>query len=128
MNLMNHTIADRNCLHCGKPVKGRIDKKFCDDWCRNAFNNRLNSATNGIIRNINNALRRNRRILEELLPDGKQVIRMHRQQLLARGFDFGFITHTRISRKGMRYSFCYEYGYCFEMNSEFLLIRKNLFM
>jgi hypothetical protein len=25
----------KKCLACGKQLKGRIDKKFCDDYCRN---------------------------------------------------------------------------------------------
>ncbi len=37
-------LAQQNtatCQQCGKPVKGRIDKRFCDDFCRNAYNNNL---------------------------------------------------------------------------------------
>ena len=36
LKLMSDTLQQAYCLYCGKPVKGRIDKKFCDDWCRNA--------------------------------------------------------------------------------------------
>ena len=32
-------MEKRNCLECKDPVKGRIDKKFCSDYCRNAYNN-----------------------------------------------------------------------------------------
>jgi len=31
----------RHCRHCSKPVKGRTDKKFCSDGCRNAYNNAM---------------------------------------------------------------------------------------
>ncbi|MCH5686755.1 DUF2116 family Zn-ribbon domain-containing protein [Niabella sp. W65] len=48
----------KNCMACGKPVKGRSDKKFCDDYCRNAYNNRANGINSGIIRSINNDLKR----------------------------------------------------------------------
>ena len=65
------TATTRSCLACGKPVKGRIDKKFCDDYCRAAYNNELKSAANNYIRNVNNALGKNRRILESLLPEGE---------------------------------------------------------
>ena len=37
---MTTQVADSKvCLACGKPLKGRIDKKFCDDYCRNNYNN-----------------------------------------------------------------------------------------
>jgi len=30
---------NKTCLACGKILKGRVDKKFCDDYCRNNYNN-----------------------------------------------------------------------------------------
>ena len=60
-------IKTKLCLNCNKPVKGRTDKKFCDDYCRNNYNNQLKSNTINLVRNINNALGKNRRILENLL-------------------------------------------------------------
>ena len=62
----------RKCLVCGKPLKGRSDKKFCDDYCRSSYNNDLKSAANNYIRNVNNALGKNRRILESLLPGDRR--------------------------------------------------------
>ena len=38
-------MEEKMCPECGKPVFGRIDKKFCSDACRNAFNNKANSAS-----------------------------------------------------------------------------------
>ena len=52
------------CLNCEKTLKGRTDKKFCDDYCRNSYNNQLKASKNNLVRNINNALGKNRRILE----------------------------------------------------------------
>ncbi|WP_315824342.1 hypothetical protein [Paraflavitalea speifideaquila] len=60
-------LEPRNCPACGKPVKGRADKRFCDDYCRNNYNNQLNSDSVNYVRNVNNILRRNRRILEETM-------------------------------------------------------------
>ena len=28
------------CPECGEKIIGRVDKKFCSDYCRNAFNNK----------------------------------------------------------------------------------------
>ena len=57
------------CLDCGETIKGRSDKKFCNDICRNSYNNKLNSDTTNYVRNVNNILRKNRRVLEELIPE-----------------------------------------------------------
>ncbi|MEP7253841.1 MAG: hypothetical protein ABI683_15720, partial [Ginsengibacter sp.] len=61
------------CLTCGKQVKGRTDKKFCDDYCRNNYNNQLKSNSTNLIRNVNNALGKNRRILESLIPGSEDI-------------------------------------------------------
>lgn len=61
----------KNCLDCGDKLVGREDKKFCSDSCRNAFNNKINKDSTNYMRNINNKLRKNYRILSDLNPEGK---------------------------------------------------------
>ncbi|MEI9808189.1 MAG: hypothetical protein WDO16_10100 [Bacteroidota bacterium] len=73
----------KNCLACDKPLKGRSDKKFCDDYCRNTYNNQLKSISNNNIRNINNTLTKNRRILEGLLPETEETARAKRKNCSA---------------------------------------------
>jgi len=100
------------CLACESPIKGRMDKKFCDDSCRNNYNNRMNSYTNPLVRNINNILRRNRRILEELLaPLDKKVLVVERKKLIEKGFQFEYSTEHYHPDKKEHYYYCYEYGY-----------------
>ena len=99
----------RTCLACGKPIKGRADKKFCDDYCRNNYNNRLNSDATLIIRNINNALRKNRRILAEVVSSVDKSETISKEQLLEKGFDFQYITHTYTENR--IFNCCYDYGY-----------------
>ena len=111
------------CLHCGKPIKGRVDKKYCDDWCRTYFNNELNSQSIKIIREINSKLRRNRKVLKELLPKDRKSKRIPKIDFLSRGFDFCYSTHSRVSKKGFTFSFCYEFGWLALENEEFLLVR-----
>lgn len=113
----------RVCLDCGEPLSGRSDKKFCSDNCRNHYNNRLNSDTTNLMRNVNNALRKNRRILMELNPEGK--ITVHRERMLERGFQFEFMTSSYTTRKGATYIYCYEQGYLPLENDFYMLIRKK---
>ncbi len=114
----------KDCLTCGKQVKGRSDKKFCDDYCRNTHNNYLNSNFNNFVRNINNALRRNRRMLEELIPAGEQTVKCHKQKLADRGFNFSYHTHHYFNKKGDQYVFCYDLGYLM-LESDWMLIVKS---
>jgi hypothetical protein len=72
MNLIN-TATPRHCLCCNKTIKGRSDKKFCDDYCRNKFNNHLKSEAGWPIRGINSILRKNRRILEGIVKPGDTI-------------------------------------------------------
>lgn len=99
----------RTCLDCGETIKGRSDKKFCSDQCRNSYNNRLNRSEINFIRNVQNILRRNRRILNEL--SSKEPTRVYRDELIERGFNFTFHTHTFTTKDGETYYFCFDQGY-----------------
>ena len=89
------TATETNlCLNCEKPLKGRTDKKFCDDYCRNSYNNQLKAAKNNLVRNINNALGKNRRILESFFKPKEDKVNIHKDKLLEKGFQFKYITHT----------------------------------
>ena len=117
--------SSRSCLECGEPFRGRIDKKFCSDTCRIAFNNRLNSDDTSYVRNINNILRKNRRILMSMNPTGKN--RVSYQKLKARGFDFSHFTSTYRTRDGAQYYYCYEHGYLPIEKDWYLLVIKNVY-
>ena len=112
------------CLDCGEPLIGRADKKFCNDQCRNNYNNRLNSDTSALVRKINNALRKNRMILAELNPTGK--ITVHKDKLTNQGFNFNYFTHLYITQKGHTYKFVYEYGYLQLENDFYMLVQREL--
>jgi hypothetical protein len=113
------------CLNCNKPVKGRTDKKFCDDFCRNNYNNQLKSNTINLVRNINNALGKNRRILENLFIAGEEMAKTTRNKLLQKGFQFKYITHTYTNKKGNIYFFCYDIGYLPLESDWYLLVKRK---
>jgi hypothetical protein len=116
---------EKRCLACDKPLKGRSDKKFCDDYCRSAYNNELKSAINNQMRNINNALGKNRRILEELLPENEETAKTTKEKLLQKGFLFKYVTHLYTTKSGKIYHYCYDYGYLPLDNDWFLIVRKK---
>ena len=121
---MAQAVAVRKCLYCDKNLNGRADKKFCNDYCRNAFNNQLKSANSPIVRNINNALIKNRRILEAMLGEEKMV-KQPKEKLLNQGFNFKYFTHHYTNQKGNVYVFCYEYGYLPLEHEWFLIVKRK---
>ena len=118
-------VANKTCLTCGKIVRGRSDKKFCDDYCRNNYNNQLKAGDNNYVRNINNMLRKNRRILHEILSCNEAIAKTTKDKLVHDGFRFNYITHTYTNHKGNTYFFCYDYGYLPLEQDWFLVVRRK---
>lgn len=116
-------MTDKRCLACGQPIMGRADKKYCDDTCRSAYNNRRNGRKVNLLRNVNRVLSRNRQILAELNPHGKARVR--RELLVQQGFNFEYFTSLYETRKGARYFFCYDQGYLLLNNDEVVLVVKQ---
>ena len=113
----------KTCLNCEDEIKGRTDKKFCSDYCRNQYNNSLNRDANNYVRNVNNILRKNRRILSDLNPAGK--VKIHKNKLSEQGFNFNYFTSIYKTKTGKTYFFCYEQGYLSLDKEFFVLVRKK---
>ena len=115
------------CLYCDKTLKGRIDKKFCDDNCRNNYNNqqKAKGSHSSYVRNVNNALLKNRKILETILPEKEETAKANKEKLLHLGFQIKYLTHTYTTKTGKRYFFCYDYGYLPLDNDWFMIVRKK---
>ena len=114
---------EKACPECGEKLRGRTDKKFCSDYCRNSYHNKLNKESTNLVRNINNSLRRNHRILEELNPKGKTSV--PRSKLLSNGFDFEYFTSIYTTKTGNRYYFVYDQGYLPLENDFSALVKRN---
>lgn len=116
-------MEERKCLDCDNPISGRKDKKFCSDYCRNNYHNKLNESNNAYVRRVNAILRKNRRILEMLNPSGKAKI--NAMKLAEEGFNFHFYTNTYETKSGNKYFFCYDQGYIKIDNEWFALVVKQ---
>lgn len=114
---------DRKCLECETSIFGREDKKFCSDYCRNAFNNKINKDEKNYIRNVNNRLRKNWRILESLNPN--QKTKTSKTKLVEQGFDFNYFTSIYTTKTGNVYYFVYNQGYLALENDYYALVKRK---
>lgn len=112
------------CVECGEQIIGRADKKFCSDQCRVSFNNKARSEKSNYVRNVNNILGKNRRILEQLNPTGKTKVSRSKLSLL--GFDFTYHTDIYKTKEGSIYRYCYEQGYLEIDPKTLLLVKKEI--
>mgnify|MGYP000698780425 CR=1 FL=1 len=116
-------MSYKKCLECDEKVLGRIDKKFCSDYCRNAYNNKINKESKNLVRNTNNRLRKNYKILSDLNISGKTKV--SRRKLFDKGFDFKFITSIYITKTGNTYFYVYDQGYLELENEMYLLVKQD---
>lgn len=112
------------CQYCNKEIRGRSDKKFCDDYCRNLFHNQLNAKSNQNLRIINSILKKNRNILASFLKAETAFEKVSKEKLLESGFQFKYYTHSVPHKNGSINYFCYDHGYLM-LNKDWLLVVRE---
>lgn len=116
-------MEQRTCIECGETLKGRADQKFCNDLCRNAYNNKKLGKSSNYMRKVNRILKQNYTILKDLNPDEKGTT--FRSALEKQGFQFDYHTHLYTTRAGRVYYFVYDQGYAELENNKYLLVKKE---
>jgi predicted nucleic acid-binding Zn ribbon protein len=115
---------EKTCPECGGKILGRADKKFCSDGCRNAHNNNLNKDKTNLLRNVNNRLRKNYRLLQKL--NAKDKTKVKKETLLKHGFNFNFFTGQYVTKTGSVYFYVYDQGYLALENDWYLLVKVDI--
>lgn len=110
-----------NCRHCERPLRGRIDKKFCDDRCRNQFNNQERSVNDQVSRMINAILGKNRRILKALY-DARRF-RVKKTTLEQLGFRADYHTHRKRVGRGKLCICYYDHGIISNVDESYKITR-----
>jgi hypothetical protein len=59
--------------------------------------------------------------MESFLPETEDTTKTTKQNLLIKGFQFKYLTHTYTNKKGNTYTFCYDYGFL-ELDQDWLLL------
>ena len=112
----------RKCLECQEILHGRSDKKFCGDYCRNTYNNKLNSESNKTVRKINKTLKRNYTILKSNFQNQEKIV--SKTNLVNLGFDFNYFTGIESNNKKKCY-ILYDRGYIPLTKQRYLIIKKQ---
>ena len=112
------------CLECGEKIVGREDKKFCSDGCRNTYNNKINKDSTNFMRNINNKLRKNYRILSEINTEGKS--KTTRAKILSKGLDYELFTNILETKTAYTYFFVYDQGHRTLEDDFYKLVKKEI--
>ena len=113
----------KKCPVCDTPIIGRSDKKYCSDDCRASYHNARNRSSNIKIRKINRILRRNRKILFEMICEDLQKI--PKSMLQEKGFDFDHYTRE-MQDKGNGYKACYDIAYQVVEEEKELNMRRKI--
>jgi hypothetical protein len=118
-------MESKKCSECQEPLRGRIDQKFCSDLCRNTFHNRANHENTFYVKQINIILKRNRKAIHDLIEkSGEETVKVHKNRLVDRGYNFTYQTHSYTTRKGTVYHFCYEYGFLPLEGDYYFLVKR----
>ena len=113
----------KTCPVCGEIIRGRSDKKYCSDFCRNAFHNKHNSEKNAYINKVNRILRKNHQILTRLNPKDKTTT--HIKKLHQEGFNFDYFTNIYETKSGRVYKFCYDQGFLELDDGYFAIVKRE---
>ena len=89
------------------------------------MNRQRNAGENKVVKHINFALARNRRILADVLPSCHAAAQTSREYLVQQGFQFKYLTHMHTDKCGHQIFFCYEFGLSPLNDDQYLLFRHE---
>lgn len=100
------------CINCGKELKGRAGKKFCDDQCRSTYHNNLYKENDIALRTINKILKKNYYILRKVIEEAPNE-KFSLESLSLLGFNPNHYTSINLkttTKHIIEYS-CYDINY-----------------
>jgi hypothetical protein len=116
------STSSKNCLFCHDRIQGRTDKKFCNDYCRSAFNNQHAVSKLSSIRSITHILVKNRKVLEKWANKKRNPVKL--QDVLSDGLNLTYCTQTVLQPVGNPHCFCYDYGYQLLPNDQCRILQQ----
>jgi len=102
-------METKKCIFCETELKGgRSDRKYCDAQCRASYHNAQTKEKEQNVRQINDILKKNWKILKMLNPKGHSTVR--KSFLDEQGYNFNYFTNVYLTVPGKVYYFCYDMG------------------
>ena len=97
----------RECAECGHKLVGRTDKKFCNDYCRNSFNNKRYRKEQYAKREIQGVLNVNYSILKSICSQNS-VAESTLDHLAEKGYQMRFFTNLSLTGEGEVLRQCFD--------------------
>ncbi len=108
------------CMECKKILKGRSDKKFCDQKCKNNHYNEFRRTRQPFrFKQINRILIHNRNVLKSLF-EKYPLKNVSKEQLNEAGYLSSYFTNSSFDS-----FYCYDYGFRITNDDCVELIRVN---
>lgn len=120
--MINRTPS-RECLMCKKELIGRSDKIFCSVKCKSNYGRNLRAVTTVATASIDKILHRNRSILLEVLGKNKVRIKIGREILDAKKFNYNYITQIHTNNQGKAVHYVYDFNWMIFSDQEILINR-----
>lgn len=115
----------RPCKYCKTPFVGRSDKVFCSVKCKSQYHWNLRRKTNTASLEIDKILHRNRSILFEIMGTNKTQIKVPREIVDKKKFNYKFHTHTHTNKQGKMLRYVYDFGWMDFSDQEILIIKTK---
>lgn len=109
------------CKCCGKPLKGRSDKKFCAASCKNAFY--YDQRNNTVFRETEQILRLNHKILLQILGNTNEKV-IEEIVLDTLHFNRGYLTRIFRNSKGEEFFVLYDCAWSKTSDGKIKIIKK----
>jgi hypothetical protein len=113
------------CKCCAKEMFGRRDKIFCDVKCKNTYHKHMRYQSVVAAIKINEYLKRNYRILKEILGENNYQIKVNRCVLEDKKFRFKYHTHSHTNTAGKRMNYIYDFGWMEFSTDEILVVKAR---
>ncbi len=114
----------RHCEQCGYNLVGRTDKKFCNDYCRNSFNNKRYRKELFEKKKIEGVLTSNYNILKSICTSNK-VAEASIYDLSSRGFEMKYFTNLSLNGEGEVLRQCFDMGLLTKQNGKLFVVNLS---
>lgn len=115
----------KKCKNCGKRIRGRTDKIYCDRKCKDRAYFLINEKIVKSTESIDKILHRNYKILSDEMEGGPSKKKIPILKLSLKKFNFNYITNFRTNTAGKVYHYVYDLAWMTFSDNEILIVRQN---